>query len=164
MDYKENRKKIKTGDLIAFSGGSWTNWHDIQVNLVRMATRSEYSHVAIAWVVLERVMLLEAVGAGVRIYPLSNDLPCYWIPRSHSLNTVALEAAFSIIGQKYSKWEAIKSFFGKVKIGEDKLWECAEFVMHIYAKQGEVLDCLPTPTDVVKTCISKWDAPVNFLE
>lgn len=164
MDYKENRKKIKTGDLIAFSNGSWTNWHDIQVNLVRMLTRSEYSHVAIAWVVYDRVLLLEAVGAGVRIYPLSNDLPCYWIPKPTELSDKALTWALSIMGEKYSKWEAIKAFFGKVNLGHNKLWECAEFVLVTYNLDEEYLKALATPTSVVKEALLKWNTPIYYLD
>lgn len=164
MKYTDNRHLIKTGDLIGFSGGGWSNWHDIQVSLVRMFTQSEYSHVAVAWVVANRVLLLEAVGTGVRIYPLSNDLPCYLISRNKTLSEFALEWALSIMGQEYSKWQAIKAFFGAIKIGHDKSWECAEYVLTIYNKDLDNLSCLATPTEVIKAASRKWNTPVYYLE
>lgn len=164
MKYKDNRHLIKTGDLIGFSTGGWSNWHDIQVSMVRMATRSEYSHVAVAWVVAGRVLLLEAVGAGVRIYPLSNDLPCYWIPRDKEFSEKALEWALSKMGEAYSTKEAIMAFFGKLKIGSNKSWECAEYVLSLYDIDLEYINSLATPSELIKVTSSKWNTPIYYLE
>lgn len=164
MKYVEHRSKITTGDLLAFSSGSWTSLHNAEVNIVRMLTRSEYSHVGVAWVVHNRVFILEAVGSGIRMYPLSKDLPCYWIPRNKTLKNKTLDEAFSLIGEKYSKLEAVKAFFNKVKIGENKVWECAEFVAHLYEVDGDGLNCLATPSSVVNSAIIKWEAPIYYLE
>ncbi|PHX98297.1 MAG: hypothetical protein CK529_13670 [Rhodospirillaceae bacterium] len=61
MIYNAARPSVRSGDLIAQSGGSWLDWHGIKINLVRMFTRSTYSHVGVAWVVGGRVFMLEAV-------------------------------------------------------------------------------------------------------
>ena len=164
MNYENFRNRIKTGDLIAFSGGSWNSWNDIKINIVRMFTRSEYSHVAIAWVIEDRVLLLEAVSAGVRIFPLSNDLPCYWVERPHRISKEALRWALSKMGQEYSTWQAIKAFFGITDKGKDNKWECAEYVITTYAFDGDYFDCKATPTQVVNMACNKWQAPIYKLE
>src|SRR3990167_457790 len=80
MKYAEVREHLKSGDLLAWSHRGWGSWYDFQIQMVRMFTRSEYCHVGIAWVVSERVFVLEAVSTGVRIFPLSRELPFYWVP------------------------------------------------------------------------------------
>ncbi len=80
MKYSELRDTIKTGDLLAWSeGGDWKSWRNIQLNLVRMGTMSDYNHVGVAYVVGGRVFVVESVVPYVRIYPLSRLLPFFYI-------------------------------------------------------------------------------------
>jgi hypothetical protein len=163
MRYNEIRDQIKTGDLLAFSNGSWTSWHDAQVNIVRMATRSEYSHVGIAWVISGRIFVLEAVGTGIRIFPLSKCLPAYLIKRSKPLSDGALEYAISLVGEKYSKFQAVKAFFNQLKVGADKEWQCAEYVSSVYYKDGEEVVSSPTPSNLVFELSEKWASPIYYI-
>ena len=149
MRYDLIRGAIKTGDLLAWSAGGWTNWHDIQISLVRMFTQSEFSHVGMACVFGERVFILEAVGQGVRLYPLSKELPFYYLSRPRELSEKALNYAFEQLGERYSKWQAIKSFFGAITIGSDDEWECAEYIMSIYGVDGEHIPVNATPTKLI---------------
>ena len=74
MNYTDIRDQIKTGDLIGFTHKGWLGWYNFKVQMVRMFTRSEYSHVAIAYVMNDRIFILEAVGAEVRLFPLSRRI------------------------------------------------------------------------------------------
>jgi uncharacterized protein YycO len=163
MKYSFIRDDIKTGDLIAISSGGWKTMHDIQVSVVRMLTQSEYSHVGIAWKVAGRIFLIEAVGSGVRIYPLSKEIPFYWIPNPKELSTEALEEALSRVGESYSKLQAVKAFFKTLKQGEDNAWQCAEFVNYIYTLDGYDLECDFTPSALVKAAIQKWSTPIYYI-
>jgi hypothetical protein len=96
--YSEIRSQIKSGDLLAFRHEGWKSWHDFKVQLVRMFTRSEYSHVAVAWVVGERVMVVEAVEPCVRIFPLSKLGSFYWIPLNAPWKKETEEKALSYVG------------------------------------------------------------------
>lgn len=127
MKYIDVRPKIKTGDLLVWSHGGWSTWHDIQVSLVRMFTQSEFSHVGLAFV---------SAGRG--------------------LGPEALEWAFQRLGDRYSKWQAIKAFLGGLRLGEDDLWECAEYVLGILRVEGEELTNVATPTGVVKAAMQQW--------
>lgn len=164
MKYDEARQQIKSGDLLAWSHGGWTNWHDIEVSLVRIATQSEFSHVGMAFVLLDRIFILEAVGAGVRLFPLSREIPFYWIRRpTERLSEEAIAYAFSVLGDRYSKWQAIKGFFNKLRLGEDALWMCGEFFLAILKRDGEVLTNVATPSGIVKAAMQRWGS-LTFVE
>ncbi len=163
MKYDEARSQIKTGDLLAWSSGSWRSWHDIQVNLVRVFTRSEFSHVGIALVGAGRVFVLEAVGSGVRLFPLSRALPFWWIRRRAELGAEAVDFAFDRLGDGYSRLQAIRAFFGTLTSGEDDRWQCAEYVLGILQADGEILTNVATPTGVVQAAARDW-GPLHFVE
>jgi hypothetical protein len=142
VKYADARSKIKSGDVLAWSHLGWGSWYAIQIQLVRIFTRSEYSHVGIAWCVGERVFVLEAVTAGVRIFPLSKSLPFFLLPWRR-LTDDQLVFALDKIAQRYSKIEAIKAFFG-VNDKTDLEWQCAEYVASVLG-----LPCEATPSAVV---------------
>lgn len=50
-NYSEIRDKIKSGDVIAWKGKT------IYSKIVSLATQSEFTHVAIAWVIGKRVFV-----------------------------------------------------------------------------------------------------------
>ncbi len=164
MQYADVRPQIKTGDLLAWSHGGWRTWHDIQVSFVRIFTRSEFSHVGLAWVANGRVFILEAVGSGVRIYPLSRELPFYWVPKPFRLSRNAVNFAFAHIGDAYSKFQAKLAGLGLLQKGDDDVWQCAEFVLSILAQDRWPLDDVDaTPTAVVKAAMQHWGA-LRYVE
>jgi uncharacterized protein YycO len=164
MKYADARPQIKTGDLLAWSNGGWGSWHDIQVNFVRMFTRSEYSHVGLAWVANGRVFIIEAVGTGVRIFPLSREIPFYWVRKPSPLTQEAIEFLFERIGAPYSKWQAILAGIGALAKGRDDIWQCAELVLSALKLDDDGLgDIDATPTAVVKEAMRQWGA-VQFIE
>jgi hypothetical protein len=147
MDYNEARPQIVSGDVIAFSHEGWKSWSDIESQIVRMATRSEFSHVGVAWVVAGRVMILEAVVPMIRIFPLSKLTPFYWMPLNKGMSNDVEEYALSRIGEEYSKWEAIRGFFGKTS--DNGKWQCAELTMDILQRLAVHLPGFATPTNIV---------------
>jgi hypothetical protein len=148
MKYTEIRSQIASGDILAWTHRSWGSIYDIKVQLVRFFTQSEYSHVGTAWVVGDRVFVIEAVLPTVRVYPLSKYDEFFLIPigAKWSRDTEAL--ALSKVGQKYSTWEAIKSLF--VKLKDDDIWECAELCAKIATSDGINLGDRYTPSDIVR--------------
>jgi len=146
LDYNSARQLIKSGDIIAFSHDGWSSWSDIESQIVRIFTRSEYSHVGIAWIVGGRVMIIDAVVPAIRIFPLSKITPFYWISMPDSWTPEVEELVLSRVGEPYSKWEAIRGFFGKTK--SDGKWQCAELVRSTLSLPG-----FDTPSDVVFNAI-----------
>jgi hypothetical protein len=163
VKYQDIRPLIRSGDLLAWTHKGWSTWDDIQIQLVRFFTQSEYSHVGIAYVMGERVFILEAVAAGVKLTPLSENLPFFLIQTGMQWSSLVEASAMEIQGQKYSKWEAIKAFFVKLKPGKNKVWECAEYVIYILNVAGYPIDCKATPTAVIEWFQNNLDAPLYTI-
>ncbi|MCA3067478.1 MAG: hypothetical protein ING73_11225 [Rhodocyclaceae bacterium] len=164
MKYSQARATIKTGDLLAWSHGSLRSWKDFQVMLVRMFTRSEFSHVGIAWVANGRVFIIEAVGAGVRIYPLSREVPFYLCRKPTYLDQRAIDFLFERIGAPYSKIQAVLAGLGILTKGADDIWQCAELVLDALSRDVDSLgDINATPTAVVKQAMRQWGA-LEYIE
>lgn len=164
MQYNETRTKIKSGDILAWSHVGWSSWNDIQVQAVRAFTRSEYSHVGVAWVTSGRVFIIEAVVPQIRIFPLSKKTPFYWIPTASYWTPEIEEYALSKVGAPYSKWEAIKGFLEKVNIGDNAVWQCAEFVNSLLIKANYFpTNIIATPTKTVEAMQIR-NCPVYLVE
>lgn len=145
--YSEVRSTIKSGDLLAWSHRGWKSFHDIKIQLVRMFTQSEYSHVGVAWVVGERVFVIEAVEPCARIYPLSKLGDFYHIPLKAPWKADTEEKALSYIGSEYKQLQAIKAFFRP--LGKGNVSECAALVLTILDHDGIDLGNFATPDAVV---------------
>jgi len=160
MNYEQARPLLKSGDLLAWSHTGWGSWHDIKVQLVRMFTRSEYSHVAVAWVTAGRVFALEAVQPMVRIYPLSKLGDFYHIPLVVNWTPEVEEYALSHVGTPYSQVKAIKAFFQPLL--HDGQTECAEYVSDVVVAAGAFVGAVATPTAVVRH--AQWQgAPCTLI-
>jgi hypothetical protein len=157
MEYKDIRPTIKSGDLIAWSSG-----HGWQVNIVRIFTRSEYNHVGIAWVVDDRVFVVEAVpGDGIRVALLSEHRPFYHVSHGDAFVWTADMERFMLskVGEKYSKWEAILGFFNKTS--NNARWECAELVRETYAVTDKYITCThATPAEIVEYCMKQYRSAI----
>lgn len=149
MNYADAREKVKGGHLLAWTHRGFRSLYDIQLQIVRAFTRSEYCHVGIAWRVGGRLMVLEAVQTGVRIFPLSRLLPFYWIPVPAVWTPEAEEWALAQVGEPYSKWQAVLAGLGLLKAGEDSIWQCAEYAQAVATGAGLVLVGKATPSNLV---------------
>lgn len=147
MKYPQARALIQSGDLIAQSHGDWLTWRGIKTNLVRIFTRSTYSHVGLAWVVGGRVFILEAVKPEVRIYPLSKAGEFYWLAMGTLWAFDAEEFALASVGVRYSEWAAMRAYFEPLEPGT--VSECAAYVREVLLKDGIDLGLRSTPDAVV---------------
>lgn len=161
MKYQDARPSIKSGDLLANSHGSWRTWRDIKVNLVRIFTRSTYSHVGVAWVVGGRVFVLEAVKPKVRIYPLSQWGAFYLVRVDASWHADTEEFALAGVGYDYSEWDAVRAFFDDLEPG--KISECAAYVIEVLRKDGINLGPRATPDAVVQRALELKGAQMVFV-
>ncbi len=166
MDYATARSQIKSGDLIALSHYKWASWYDLQVQFVRFGTQSEYSHVAMAWVVGGRVFVIESVEPVVRLVPLSLMVEegFYWAPMGVDISPAELEFVLSKVGSaQYSKLEAVMAQLRKLEIGKDDLWECAEFIIVARRLSGAALGDKATPSAVMRA-VQDRGSPIYFVK
>ena len=151
--YKDIRRQIRSGDLLAWSHRSLRSWHDLKIWFVRLWTRSEYSHVGTAWRIGGRVFVIEAVQPVVRIYPLSKLGAFYWLsvgaPWKLSTETLALD----YVGDPYSQAQAMQAPFSKPQ--EDRKWECAELAAVLARADGIELGDVYTPSAVVQAALER---------
>lgn len=148
MKYSEARATIRSGDILAWSHRGIKSWHDLKIWFVRMITRSEFSHVGTAWVIGDRVFVIEAVMPLVRIYPLSKLGEFYWLPMSAPWMPETEALALSRVGDEYSQLQAMRAPFSKPPA--DDLWECAELAAAVAASDGINLGEVFTPSAVVR--------------
>lgn len=142
---------IRSGDLIAQGHGDWGSWSGFKTNMVRLFTRSSFSHVGIAWVVGGRVFLLEAVMPKVRIFPLSLAGDFYLLPMQAPWRGETEEFALSQIGVDYSQTDAMRAFFEPLEAG--KVNECAAYVREVFALDGIDLGAMSRPDTVVQAAL-----------
>lgn len=159
MKYSEAREKIKSGDVLAFSHEGWKSWRDIKTQMVRIFTRSEYSHIATAWVIGGRVLVIDATIPATRIFPLSKMGSFYWMPVNTNWDN-AEPFALSYVGIPYSQWAAIKAFFNKLR--KDSTEECAALAKTILSKGGVELSSRPTPDGIVKNLL-ELGTPLTYV-
>lgn len=161
--YKDVRNQIKSGDLLAWSHHGVRSWRDLKIWFVRLFTRSEYSHVGLAWVIGDRVFVIEAVQPLVRNYPLSKllDGGAYWLTTSAKWSNSAEELALECIGDPYSQVQAMQAPFGKPPA--DKLWECAELVATVLKQDGIDLGEIYTPSAIVQSALQNGSV-LTYLE
>jgi hypothetical protein len=165
MNYSEIRSTIASGDSLAWSHKNWNTLYDIKIQLVRIFTRSEYTHVGTAWVVGNRVLVLEAVTPKVRIYPLSKLGDFYFLPTVKNLNIVwtseVEEYALSKVGENYSMSKAVWAFFSLLK--PSKEWECVEYARNILIRAGlKNFEGRDTPTNFVEQLL-KQGSTIHFI-
>ena len=162
-EYKQVRSTIKTGDILAWSHGSWSSWYSAQLNLVRIFTRSEFNHVGVAWVKDGRVYVVEAVVPNIVANPLSDYLPCYHVPIN--IGNITDEIMLEKIGGKYSKWEAIRGFLNKQMLEENNKWQCSKHVQWVHKHVNpDWKQVQSTPSAVVKFALEELGSELSFLK
>jgi hypothetical protein len=162
MQYRDIRPAIKSGDILAWSHRSGINsWHDFKLWAIRLFTQSEYNHVGTAWVVGERVFVIEAVIPLVRIYPLSKLGDFYHLAMSAPWKPSTEALALSYIGHEYSQFQAMQAPF--TEPAHDTLWECAELVARVARNDHIELGTVYTPSAVVHNALLHG-AKLTFVE
>lgn len=156
MKYLEYRSAIKSGDILVWSKDS------LVPSIIRLFTKSEYSHVGIAWEYRGRKFVVEAVEPYIRIVPLSDRTPFYHIPMGIDLTPEVEDFMFSKIGKaKYSVMDAIKAYFG-IKTNPST-YQCVEFSKEVIAKAGIEVPGLDIPSEFVLE-LQKMDKNLVYVE
>ena len=162
MLYAEARGQIKTGDCLVFSNKSWGGFWNWLAQLVRVADRSEYSHIGLAWVDCNRVWVIEATRHG--LYPMllsRKNEDFYWISAKDSIEPAKMDAILDRVGDRYGWLDAIKGWFGRLTAGTNDTWQCAEFFA--WARSLPVDVNLLTPSRIVDY-VMRRDGPMVLVE
>jgi hypothetical protein len=110
LEYADNRSSIRNGDVLMYRGRT------MESRIIQWATHSRYSHAGLAVWWNNRLMVMEAVGKGVIVTPLSNNVSSYrgdveWftsveeIPEDQRM--VMVDFAQQELGKEYALWRAV---------------------------------------------------------
>lgn len=168
VGYDDARKQIQDGDVLLYRGLSLAS------RVIRWVTGSPYSHAGLAVWWNGRLMVLEAVGKGVVVTPLSANVRGYhgdveWFA---SADTIApeerqrlVEVAQKELGKEYATWKAIllgiRRLLGSgidrrdTARRERKLF-CSLYVASVYNAIGRdltkgVSDSFTSPADIARS-------------
>ena len=140
--YSEVREDLKTGDLLCFRS------KDLDGTLVRLATRSEYSHIGLVFLYEKRVYCIEAVAAGVRLVLMSRRTRAYngGIDYFRVLDVTdeqrrgATAFAFEQLGSRYNTSGILRFLWFLISGNKERArqrgqWFCSEIVAEAYRRQ-----------------------------
>jgi uncharacterized protein YycO len=165
LSYSGLRKTVASGDVLLYEGEKFFSW------LIKKATRSRFSHAGIAVWWNERLMVMEAVGRGVVVTPLSASVGHYnghvhWYTSKRLLSEEERKRmiifAQEELGKEYALlkaiWVGIKLLFNWKPEKRDKLKReqklfCSAYVAQIYNSIGVDLkpglsDSFVVPEDI----------------
>jgi hypothetical protein len=172
LDYRHNRSRIKDGDVLMYRGRSLVS------RIVQLATGSKYSHAGIAAWWNERLMVLEAVGKGVVVTPISRNIRSYsgsveWftcideIPADQRLQMIRF--AQRELGKEYALWRAIllgwrvlfqRNLESRDRLRREERLFCSHYVAATYNSIGKdlkkgVSDRFMSPGDIAASPLLK---------
>ncbi len=158
--YKDYRKNIKSGDLLAWTSNGFS-YMSILGQIVRIFTRSEYSHVAVAWWSGNRLFMIEAIPPQVRIYPLGERLPFFHIPMNIDWKEGYADYLLERVGEPYSMYEAVKAFLSKPD--NNSTWECAELCNRFYKNIGIDFGNSNVPSTLVMSALNRNNSSLVYV-
>ena len=172
LDYDESRSQIKNGDVLMYRGRT------LESKIIRWATNSPYSHAGLAAWWNNRLMVLEAVGKGVVVTPISQNVRSYrgrveWftsveeIPDDQRLQMV--EFAQQELGKEYTLRRALilglrvlfkRGVESRDKLRREKRLFCSHYVAATYNAIGRDLkkgisDRFMSPGDIAASPLLK---------
>jgi hypothetical protein len=161
ITYQIKRATIKSGDLLIWSSSDSEFFLSYR-NIIRFFTRSEYAHVAIAWVIANRVMMLDVAAPRIKIRPLSEMSNCYHVPMQLNWNDKLEQKLLSYVGKPYSYLQALMSYFTKPL--KDNKWHCVEVVKDFYSFSGIEIDSDYTPSGLVTAILNLPERCLSSLK
>ena len=143
--YRQNRLGIQSGDVIAWRGKGLFAW------IVRMFTKSPWTHVGVAVWWGDRLMVLDSyIGKGTRARLLSRHAKgAYWIKSMAAWNQSAEGFALAELGKEYSLQNLWKTWLGLALVKDE--YHCAQYVAEVLTRADVPLwQDPPTPESVVR--------------
>lgn len=149
MDYLTASSQIENADVLAFHGKQFFS------RIIQFRTLSRVSHVGLTYWLENRLCVLEAVGTGIRLYPIDRYLEAgceiHWhqlLAKEYKVNRqIVIEEALRHWGAPYAKWYQFIRSWGIVSRRLFKRWNtptdvdpegmfCSELVGHSLVRGG----------------------------
>lgn len=158
----EKRQAIQSGDLLVWKKSKKSFMSSLTLEIIRLATRSNFAHVAVAWVMDGRLFAVEATQPCVRLTVIKDSDEFYHLGMGVSWSQDSEEYLIDKIGLKYSVIDAVRAFLG-ICVSNDRRYQCAELAHEFYEKHDIALGDAFTPSELVDAILAKREASVNFV-
>lgn len=142
---------VSSGDLLVWSSDLNRSFFSLS-NIVRIFTVSDFCHVGIALKNEKGLFVVEADIPEVKLRQVKDYSNCYCVPmnirwsdKTHNLLLENLKEEYSISQAILSPWK--KPF-------KDDKWQCVEFVINFYKKNQIDINCVYTPSSLVKEILN----------
>lgn len=178
VEYDQDRSHIKNGDVLMYRGRSLAS------RIIRFVTRSRYSHAGLAVWWNNRLMVMEAVGRGVIVTPLSANIVAYrgdveWFSSAGEIpdaqRIAMVEFAQQELGKEYALRKAIllglRRLFQTDIEKRDRLKRegtlfCSHYIAEIYNAVGRdlkkgVSDRFMSPGDIASSPLLKREGALR---
>lgn len=156
------RESIKSGDMLIWAKSAQSNVSNFYLNVIRLMTRSEYAHIAIAWRLEGRLYVVEATQPVVRISPVKDDQEFYHIPMNVKWDKNSEEYLIDKIGCVYSLMDGIRAYLGKT-VENDRDYQCAELANEFYSQHGIHLGEAYTPALLVERALMTTGCSLSLM-
>ncbi len=172
LNYDDFRISIRNGDVLMYRGRS------LPSRVIQWVTHSRYSHAGLAAWWNDRLMVMEAVGKGVVVTPLSTNVRAYHgrvelftcveeIPDADRQRMI--QFAQQELGKEYARWKAIglglrilfrKNLEQRDELRRERRLFCSHYVAEVYNAVGKdlkkgVSDRFMSPQDIADSPLLK---------
>lgn len=152
VSYDRAGEVIQSGDLLIWSKNTISTISNAVLELIRIATLSDYAHVGIAWKVSGRLFVIEATMPSIHIAPVSALEEFYFLNMGIDFTSEAQDWLLSKVGLKYSIDDALRAMVGKTCEADDR-WQCAELANKFYKSVGRDFGEAYTPGQLVSAAV-----------
>lgn len=152
---------LQNGDVLCWTRGP-VEKGDIYLNLVRLATVSEYGHITVVWKKDNLPYHLEATQPVISHLPIPKG-EVYVIRMGLQVSDEQMSIyARDKLGCKYSFRDAIMGYVGLVPKEEDR-WQCAELTLDFLRSRGLLIPNAYTPSKLVRAILQSTGNPLSHL-
>lgn len=147
-----SRNNIRSGDMLIWANDEYSTKSDFYLNLIRLATRSEFAHTATAWRLDGHLMIVEATQPVVRLNPVRDWDTFYHIPMGIEWDERSEKFMLERTGCVYGFLDALRAYLGKTVKNDDR-YQCAELCKEFYLLHGIDLGDVLTPSAIVRKAL-----------
>lgn len=162
--YSEIRGNIKTGDLLIWETTKIRSFIDFVLYLYQKIFKAEFTHVGVAVVLGNRLLIVEATPPVVRLHPVSLLDDFYLLKTNIRTKSKHLDILFEHLGKKYSLLDLVKFLF-KLRNNDNNFY-CSELASKYYNEVGLIHnhDAGLTPDSLIKEVKKATSNIITFVK
>ena len=154
---------LKTGDLLVWGKAPVQRKTLNYLDIVRVATTSNFGHVSVVWDEGPKPSHVEAVKPVIVKRKIMKSNGLYVIPMGLSISDKEMSEFFwDKLGLKYGTLDAFRAWIG-ITLKDENKWQCAELSLAFYRHFGLKLSDAFTPRELVRTIMEGCNKPLIKL-